>query len=377
MTLEASIQNGPICQFVFHKATSGYLIGERCHEVATRFGNVFCKRHRRRERFQNETREMEFQGAPVDNSFPRIMTNAEERRCVDEVRRRTRPESFVMHGCTICGRLTIGENLIYCSEKELLRSKELLRVNDYYKNVPFRHFKYGGAHYRLDGMILDRRGFIDDISEVVEAAPLMLRVCKRCHSSLLAGKLPDLALVNGLWSGVGQVPEVCGLSWIEEKLIARCHVSVQIQKCRQVKQWHIDAFHPQRKLNGNITTFPVDPTVMLNKLPLSGSEIVGLVKVVFMSSRAKMSLQQACRLRFFIVRRQKVEIALRWLMMNNPLYREVELDQAVLSSLPEDGIPCEVYESITFCDKIVEDMMGRSRYDQADDEEAEEGIASL
>jgi hypothetical protein len=63
--------------------------------------------------------------------------------------------------------------------------------------------------------------------------------------------------------------------------------------------------------------------------------------------------------------------------MNNPLYREVELDQAVLSSLPEDGIPCEVYESITFCDKIVEDMMGRSRYDQADDEEAEEGIASL
>jgi hypothetical protein len=171
---------------------------------------------------------------------------------------------------------------------------------------------------------------------------------------------------------VGAIPELTELSWIEEKLIARCHLSIQIQKCREVKQWHIDSFHPQRKLHGNISTFPVDPTVTLNRLPLSGGDVVGLVKVVFMSSHSRMSLRQACRMHFFIVRRKVVEMALRWLITNNPLYKEVEVDQEALLSLPEDGIPTQVYESITFCDRVVEDMMGRSRYDQEDDEEMDE-----
>ena len=78
-------------------------------------------------------------------------------------------------------------------------------------------------------------------------------------------------------------------------------------------------------------------------------------------------------MRFFIVRRRKVEVALRWLIENNPLYRDVELCEETLFSLPADGIPSEVYDSITFCDKVVEDMMGRSRYDQEDDEEPDEG----
>jgi hypothetical protein len=99
--------------------------------------------------------------------------------------------------------------------------------------------------------------------------------------------------------------------------------------------------------------------------------MVGLIKVVFMSSQWKMSLQQACKMRFFIVRQRKVELALRWLITNNTLYKEVEMDHDALSLLPEDNIPTQVHESITFCDKVVEDMMGRSRYDQEDDEEVD------
>jgi hypothetical protein len=117
----------------------------------------------------------------------------------------------------------------------------------------------------------------------------------------------------------------------------------------------------------------MSPTVMSNKLPLSGGQMTGLVKVVFISSRRRITLQQACRMRFFVVRRRKVEVALRWLIANNPLYQEVELCEETLSSLPVDGIPSEVYDSITFCDKVVEDMMGRSRYDEEDDEEPDEG----
>lgn len=78
-------------------------------------------------------------------------------------------------------------------------------------------------------------------------------------------------------------------------------------------------------------------------------------------------------MRFFIVRRRKVEVALRWLISHNPLYHDVEVCEESLSSLPRDGIPSQVYDSITFCDKVVEDIMSRSRYDQEDDEEPDEG----
>lgn len=308
----------------------------------------------------------------INNSFPRIQTDAEERMCVDEVRRRTSPENVMLRSCVVCGRLHGRSDLIYMMEKELLASKDLLHAGSYYDNVPCHHFEYGGAHVGMDGLVLDRLGFLR-ADEVVEGSPLMVRVCKTCEKGLSKRKLPDLALANGLWTGVGAVRELNGMTWIEEKTISMCHVSIQIQKCREVKQWHMDGFHPQRKIKGNISTFPVDPTVTLKKLPISGKELVGLVKVVFMSSRRSISLQDACRMRFFLIRRKKVEIALRWLISNNLLYKDVELDEEALSSLPNDGIPTEVYEAITFCDKVTEDMMGHSRYDQADDEEPNEG----
>ena len=81
--------------------------------------------------------------------------------------------------------------------------------------------------------------------------------------------------------------------------------------------------------------------VTLKKLPIGGKELMGLVKVVFMSSRRVISLQDACRMCFFLIRCKKVEIALRWLISNNLLYKDVELDEEVLSSLPSDGIPIE------------------------------------
>jgi hypothetical protein len=141
---------------------------------------------------------------------------------------------------------------------------------------------------------------------------------------------------------------------------------VSIQKCRELSKWGVDKFYPQRKLKGNISTFPIDPTVLLDKLLLRGEDIGGLMKIVFMSSRNRISLREASWPRFFIVRCRKVEMTLRWLILNNPLYANVELDEEALSGLPEDGIIPEVYESITFCDKVSDDLAGHSRYDEPD-----------
>ena len=96
----------------------------------------------------------------------------------------------------------------------------------------------------MDGLVLDRLGFLR-ADEVAEGSPLMVRVCKTCEKGLSKHNLPYLALENGLWTGVGAVRELSGMTWIEEKMISMCHVSIQIQKCREVKQWHMDGFHPQ------------------------------------------------------------------------------------------------------------------------------------
>ena len=103
-----------------------------------------------------------------------------------------------------------------------------------------------------------------------------------------------------------------------------------------------DAYHPQRRIKGHIVSYPVDPTAVLDKLPLTPETLNGLVKIVFVSRYNRVSLQEASKLRFFLVRRVKVMRALEWLITYNPLYRDVRIDQTALERLPLNGILPEV-----------------------------------
>ena len=48
------------------------------------------------------------------------------------------------------------------------------------------------------------------------------------------------------------------------------------------------------------------------------------------------------------VRRQKVMDALQWLINNNPLYKDVQLNQdCLINSLPENGIPPELSSDLS------------------------------
>jgi hypothetical protein len=156
------------------------------------------------------------------------------------------------------------------------------------------------------------------------------------------------------------------LTWIEEKLVARVHVSVQIQKCRAFHASAVDGFHPQRQVKGHILSYPMEPTTILDRLPLQPSRLIGLIKVVFLS-RNPITHGDANRLRFYIVRRQKVVNALRWLIAHNPQYYDVQVDHEVVAQLPTDGVPNEVYEQLTFANRRQNDREGHSRYDAPDE----------
>ena len=46
--------------------------------------------------------------------------------------------------------------------------------------------------------------------------------------------------------------------------------------------------------------------------------------------------------REFTVRRRRVLEAILWLKTNNPFFKDIEIDCAIINSLPENGIPEEL-----------------------------------
>jgi hypothetical protein len=174
---------------------------------------------------------------------------------------------------------------------------------------------------------------------------------------------------------VGEVPELAGLTFIEEKLLARVHVSIQLVKCRLFHLWRCDGFYPQPKMRGHITSYPVDPQSAVDCLPLSVDKIGDLVKIISIS-RQRVQFSDVCRLRFFIVRRHRVEAAIQWLVKHNPLYREVVIDYLSLAGLPEDGMIPQMFEQSTHSTRTDHDDASHSRYDRPDGPESEGDLGS-
>jgi hypothetical protein len=117
----------------------------------------------------------------------------------------------------------------------------------YYEHVPERHFHYSSEHPALNGSPLCRAGFRSSRESSYSTSSIAYS-CHRCLRDVHSQKIPPLSLSNGLWTGAAEVPELAGLTFVEEKLLARVHVSIQLVKYRLFHQWHADGFHPQPKV---------------------------------------------------------------------------------------------------------------------------------
>ena len=222
------------CQFVYQDGRqSNHIGGSRCKKEAKYRAGMLCQLHRRRKTGVNG---IGLEGGKQDHSFPRLFTHEEERRWVDEARKRTSPAENMRATCVVCGRLTEHQDVVIVTEFGLLRARHLLRRPDCYKHVPDSEFMYGVGYSRVEGLVLNQEGFLKE-DEIAYGTPIMARMCKACHDVLHKDKLPVEALANCLWMGAGQVDALSGLTWVEEKLISRVHVSVQVQKCRILRNW--------------------------------------------------------------------------------------------------------------------------------------------
>lgn len=353
------------CTYIYQHAYRDRQPGSRCTNAAVNRDRTTCDLHREPHRVT----------ANIDPMFPRIYTGLEEQTWITEARLRTDPELNVRGVCMICGQLWEQAQLIAIAERDLLKAKEILSADPLLETIPRQYFDYRQGYQRLSGLILDRRGFFR-AEELTTGSDFLGRSCLGCWKWICQAKMPPFALANHLWTGVGEVEELRGLTWVEEKLIARTHVSIQLQKCRLRRNYSWDQFYPQSRLKGHITTYPMNPTIALQTLPLPLDRISEVIKVVFLTRR-EISLREASSLSFFLVRKEKVFTALQWLRLNNPLYANVELDEDALNALPLHGLPKQVYDTITFSNRLTEDIMGHSRYDESDDLGKDNNICSF
>ena len=343
------------CSYIYQHPYRDRVKGTRCTNEATNRVRTSCDIHREALRVT----------ATVDRIFPRIYTDEEERAWVTEARIQTDPERNVRGVCMICGQFKERSKLVAIAERELIKARDLLSMPPSYEGVPEEIFQYGPGYHRLSGLVLDPQGFFK-AEELAMGSDFLGTGCVECWQDISRNVLPIGALANGLWTGVGRVKELADLTWIEEKLIARTHVSIQLQKCRVRRNLSWDHFYSQSRIKGHIVTFPMNPTMVLQTLPLPLERLSEVIKVVFVG-RKELSHTEATQLSFFIVRRNKVLRALQWLVINNPLYAGVEIDQHAVNNLPHEGLPRQIYETITFSNRLSEDIASHSRYDEADD----------
>lgn len=238
------------CQFIYIRASNGHVGGGQCENEAITRDNNFCQIHREKRRVQrnstwhNDRQTQIVGGSSMSSEFPRLYSEDELRAWMDEARKRTDPKNNWRRGCIICGRATIDSEMMPITDSDLKQLKTRINqtLEKCYDHIDPSIFQHGGGLYEANGLPIDINGLLTS-DEMVLGSPFIGRACKSCYDAMIKGKVPRFCLGNGLWTGIEMDTPLKDLTWIEEKLIARVHVSIQIQKCRMFRAWSTDAYH--------------------------------------------------------------------------------------------------------------------------------------
>ncbi|KAE8747089.1 hypothetical protein FOCC_FOCC006228 [Frankliniella occidentalis] len=122
-----------------------------------------------------------------------------------------------------------------------------------------------------------------------------------------------------LFHEIGEVPEeLKELSYVEELLISKVHPMISIYRLKG----------GQYAYKGNVINFRQDVASFCKELPHSVAVLNGLISVC---------CNTQCFHQDFLIRRNKVSIALHWLKLNNVYYHDISIDLDKILKLPEKG----------------------------------------
>ena len=158
-------------------------------------------------------------------------------------------------------------------------------------------------------------------------------VCVTCKSSICAGKVPKLSVLNGMeWP---TKPKELDLFPLEERLIALRIPFMQIRELPRGRQLSV---------KGNVVNVPVDIQPVIDALPRPFNENV----TVAVKLKKRMSFKSCAFSEN--VRPLRVLVALHWLMKSSDLYKNanVDIDEEWIKSVTED---CnELIEEFVSCE---------------------------
>ena len=160
----------------------------------------------------------------------------------------------------------------------------------------------------------------------------MCTVCKKCHDSLLNGKVPKFSVANEMW--LGDIPiQLQGLTIPEEKLISLYRHNSCVIKLHS-------PFHSvttsQGALKGNCITFLQNLPNIVTSLPLSLDDLCDTLKVIFVGARPPERIHLR---KILTVRKKKIIEALNWLKEHNILYKNIDINMKNVAQLPDDDVP--------------------------------------
>lgn len=177
-----------------------------------------------------------------------------------------------------------------------------------------------------------------------EAWPLTLKnkkqaeyVCSRCVRD--KNSIKKFSAQNGMIPSPVPKQLLQGLTQIEEMLIARAFPVISVYTKPGGQKAH----------KGHCINFPQDIQELADTLPRYPKELPIIVVMVKGKDNTTKDL---------IVRKQKVSMALHWLVEHNPVYKDIQIDYNCLSALPTEGVPSnlqKIYCSETSGDNINSD----------------------
>ena len=182
-------------------------------------------------------------------------------------------------------------------------------------------------------------------------ATTSLTLCNTCVFQLASNQQPPAALANRRW--LGKVPEVLkGLTWIEERLIARAHISGIIYRLeRRSNSSYLG-------IKGHAVVFPQDTRALLDLLPLPPSRLPDTVRVVWTGKSTPSPAELRTKL---MVRTQRVYDTLQWLCRNNEDYRDsVTIDYAEFAKWPPVFVVNELLDCVGHISDNVVEQIARS-----------------
>ncbi|KAI3877344.1 hypothetical protein MKX03_026401 [Papaver bracteatum] len=116
--------------------------------------------------------------------------------------------------------------------------------------------------------------------------------------------------------------ELSRLTDLEKILIACVHPVMSVYRVKG----------QQYKYGGNVINFVQDVNAIAKVLPCKPNDLSSILVVKTDNVLTKE----------FIVRREYVRQALRWLQENNKYYRDIEISEENIDALPEEGVPCDL-----------------------------------